>query len=158
MDYSTSNGATFSIGPANSVANDAAAYAALTYEVIEGASDIGDFGDESEVVEFTPLAADRTMKLKGSRNAGDLALAVGYKADDAGAADLDAAEQTNFQYAFKVELDDAPEAGGTNTIRYFRALVNSARYTTGSANNVNMTNYNLPITSKVVIVPAADAP
>jgi len=153
MDYSTSNGAKISVGPANSVANDATAYGAITYTEIIGAEDIGELGDESEVVPFTPLSADRVMKLKGSRDAGDLALVVGYRADDAGAIALAAAEQTNFQYPFKIELDDAP-AGGTNTIRYFRALVNSARDTIGAANNVNRTNYNLPVTSKVVKVAA----
>lgn len=157
MDYSTSNGAKISIGPANSVANDEAAYEAITYTQIEGAEDIGEFGDESEIVPFTPLAADRTLKLKGSRDAGDPALVVGYKADDAGAIALSAAEQTNFQYPFKVELDDAP-AGGTNTIRYFRALVNSDRLGIGAANNVNRTTYTTPITSKIVKVPAAPAP
>jgi len=158
MSYSTSNGAKISIGPANSVANDAAAYAALTYTLITGAEDIGEFGDESEVVPFTPLAADRTMKLKGSRDAGDMALVVGLDAFDAGQTALIAAELTNFQYAFKVELDDAPEAGGTNTIKYFRALVNSVRDNVGASNNVNRTNYTLPITSKIVTVPATEAP
>jgi hypothetical protein len=158
MTYSTSNGAKISIGPANSVADDGAAYLALTYVLISGAEDIGEFGDESEIVPFIPLAYDRNMKLKGSRDAGDMALVVGLDVQDAGQLALIAAEQTNFQYAFKVELDDAYEAGGTNTIKYFRALVNSARDSVGAANNVNRTNYNLPITSKIVTVPAADAP
>lgn len=158
MTISTTAGATISIGPANAVAANEAAYVALTYVDIGEVESLGDFGDTSNLVNFTSLSDARVRKLKGSRDAGELALVVGNDPEDAGQIALQAAEATKFTYAFKVELADMPEPGGTNTVIYFRALVNGANFSVGEADNVVRRNFALPIDSALVVVPAEGAP
>lgn len=116
---------------------------------------IGAFGDESSEITFDAIGEGRTIKLKGVRNAGNLALVVGADYTDAGQAALRAGEATPDDYAFKVEFDDAP-AGGTPSKRYFIAKIMSARETLDTANNVIKLNTNLGINSNVVRVDAAN--
>lgn len=115
---------------------------------------IGAFGDEASVITFDAIDAGRTQKLKGNRNAGDMQLVCGIDYEDAGQAALRVAEGLPNNYAFKVELNDAP-VGGTPSERYFIALVMAAREELGGANNVMKLNSNLGINSNIVRVNAA---
>lgn len=158
MTISSTTGTTISIGPANSTANTEAAYEALTYVDIGEVGGLGDFGDTSNLITFTSLTAARVRKLKGSRDGGELALSVANDPLDAGQIALKAAEKTKFTYAFKVEFDDMPEPGGSNTVIYFRALVNSAQFSGQDADAVNMRSFALPIDSEIIEIEAAEAP
>lgn len=121
---------------------------------INWAENIGAFGDESAEITFEAIGEGRTIKLKGTRNAGNVSLVFGADYEDAGQAALRAAEATPHDYAFKVEFDDAP-SGGTPSLRYFIAKVMSARETLDSANNVIKLNATLGINSNIVRVDAA---
>lgn len=115
---------------------------------------IGAFGDESTAVTFDAIEQQRTQKLKGTRNAGDMTVVCGLDYEDAGQIALRAAEETPNNYAFRVTFNDAP-AGGTPSERYFIALVMSARETLDTANNVMKLNTTLGVNSNIVRVNAA---
>lgn len=114
---------------------------------------IGAFGDEASSITFDAIEQQRTQKLKGTRNAGDMNMVCGIDYEDVGQIALRAAEATPNSYAFKVLFNDAP-AGGSGSERYFIALVMSARETLDTANNVMKLNATLGINSNVVRVNA----
>src|SRR5690606_29390621 len=131
-----------------------AAYEAATWTEVKGIEDLGEFGDEAEVVKFTTLEDSRVRKLKGTSDAGAIELVVGRDAADAGQIALRAATKTRDPYGFKVELDDAPAAGEPSMF-YFAALVMSGRVQIGTANDVVKQAFNLEIDSEPLEVPAA---
>ena len=115
---------------------------------------IGAFGDESSNVTFDAIGQQRTIKLKGTRNAGDMAAVCGIDYSDEGQIAARAAELTPNNYAFKVEFNDEP-TGGTPSERYFIALVMSVREQLDGANNVMKMNMTLGVNSNIVRVNAA---
>lgn len=129
-------------------------FAGQSWVRINWMENIGAFGDESTAVNFDAIEQQRTQKLKGTRNAGDMAVVCGIDYEDAGQIALLAAEATPNNYAFKVEFNDAP-SGGTPSERYFIALVMSARETLDTANNVMKLNTTLGVNSNIVKVNAA---
>lgn len=154
-DITTASGAKVFIGPVTTSATDTASeYAALTYTEIGLVETLGEFGDEAASVNFTALNDARVRKAKGSRNAGTLALTIGRDPTDPGQIALEAAQATNFKYAFKVVYPDRPNPTGTDTIEYFRALVMSNRRNVGNADNVIRVAYPLDIDSPITTVPA----
>lgn len=110
---------------------------------------VGEFGDQSNEVTFSALGDARVRRSKGARDAGTMAVTCGHDPTDVGQAAVEAAEQTNFNYAFKVELPDAPAAGYSNTQIYFRGLVMSRRKNVGTNDNVIRNNYNIGINSEL---------
>lgn len=132
----------------------AADFSGQSWVEISWAENIGAFGDESSEITFDAIGEGRTIKLKGTRNAGNVAMTFGADYSDAGQAALRAGEATPHDYAFKVEFDDAP-SGGTPSIRYFIAKIMSARETLDAANNVIKLNTSLGINSNIVRVDAA---
>lgn len=115
---------------------------------------IGAFGDESSEVTFEAIGENRVQKLKGTRNAGNMELVCGIDYEDAGQAALRAAEASPNNYAFRVEFNDAPDAG-TPSYRYFVARVMTAREQLDGANNVMRLNATLGINSNIVRVAAS---
>jgi hypothetical protein len=75
------------------------------------------------VVQFPIVSDDYVKKAKGTRNAGDPVVVVGFVADDPGQIAARAAEKTKFYYNFKLELADAADENHTDSVIYFRALV-----------------------------------
>lgn len=129
-------------------------FAGQSWVQVSWMESIGAFGDESTSITFDAIEQQRTQKLKGTRNAGDMAVVCGIDYEDAGQIILRAAEATPNNYAFKVQFNDAP-AGGTPSERYFIALVMSARETLDTANNVMKFNPTLGVNSNIVRVNAA---
>lgn len=115
---------------------------------------IGAFGDEAQSITFDAIEQARTQKLKGTRNAGDMSVVCGIDYEDAGQIILRTAEATPNNYAFKVLFNDMPSGGTSGSIRYFIAMVMSARETLDTANNVMKLNATLGINSNIVRVNA----
>lgn len=115
---------------------------------------IGAFGDQASEVPFDLIAEERTQRLKGTRNAGNLELVCGLDSADDGQATLRGAETEPYDYAFRVVFNDAP-AGGTPSERYFVAKVMQVREQLDTANNVVRLNATLAINSNIVRVDAA---
>ncbi len=153
MTETTAAGAKFSIGPANSVANDATAYAALTYVEVGNIVDIEGAGDTFDPVTTDQLGDRRTKTLKGQKKGGTPRVVYDFDDSDTGQTNLKAAAASDSQYAIKIELDNS---GGTNgSTFYARVLVMGAPITIGTANNMVRRAVQLAINSDTVEVAAA---
>lgn len=117
---------------------------------------LGTVGDSATEIAFEGIAAGRTRRLKGTRNAGSMDVVCGIDYEDEGQQALIAAEKTIHDYAFKLELNDAP-AGGTPSERYFVAKVASVAEAYDSANSVMKLNSSLWVNSNVIRVDAEGA-
>lgn len=156
MAISTTAGTKIYIGPVREPTVDTAGeYAGLAYVEIGEVENLGEFGDESTIVTFLSVGDSRTRKLKGSRDAGTISLTVGRDPFDAGQEDLNDAEATKFEYAFKVVVADAPDVGYADSVFYFGALVASARGTFNGADDVTRKSYQLAINTPIIEVPSA---
>ena len=129
-------------------------FASESWVEISWVENMGNFGDQSAEITFDAIGENRTLKLKGTRNAGNMDLVCGLVADDAGQLLLRDAETNPDDYAFKVEFNDAP-VGGTPSERYFIAKIMSVRETLDTANNVVKLNATLGINSNIVSVAAS---
>lgn len=160
MSVTTATGSKLSIGPVPAASVDTASeYAALTpYVQVGEVEDLGEFGDESNSVEFTSINDSRVRKFKGARDAGTMEVVVGRDPLNAGQLALKAAQKTKFEYAFKLEAADALSDDYTNSIYYFRGLVMSSRENYGGADNVVRTSYNIAINSEPLEVPSEEEP
>lgn len=114
---------------------------------------IGQFGDESAEITFDAIGEGRTQKLKGIRNAGNMDLIMGVDHTDPGQTALLAAEATPHDFAFRVDFNDAAEAG-TPSQRFFIGKVMTAREQLDTANNVVKRAGRIGINSNVVRVDA----
>lgn len=129
-----------------------AAYEALTWTEVGEVEDLGEFGDESESVSFTALKDARTRKMKGPRDAGNMAVVVGDDMLDAGQLALEAAEASSLNWPFKVVLNDARTVGGDDSEHYFSGLVMSKRRNTGNASNVVRRNFAIAVNTAILSV------
>jgi hypothetical protein len=154
----TATGAKVYIGPsvAATPAN-AAAYAALSYTEIDMVESLGEYGDESAIINFAVLGDGRQRKAKGARDAGALTITVAHIADSAGQAAAEAAEATYNNYAFKVVLPNRLNSGGTDEIQYFKGLVTSKRENVGGNDNVVRRTFNVALNSAITTVAATAA-
>lgn len=120
-------------------------------EVVD-VEDLGEVGDESTLITFTAIGDGRTRKFKGPRDAGDMAVVLGYNSDDPGQTALRAAETTKDAYNFKIELNDgSPGSPSQPTILYFRAKVMSGRFRIGTASDVVRSGVQLAVDSAVLV-------
>jgi len=155
IQLNTASGAKIFIGGVAADVDQASLEDATFVEVL-GVENLGEFGDEHEIVTFLALGDGRTRKMKGTADAGTLELVVGRDGSDPGQVALRAAAKTKSRYAFKVTLDDQVTAAtGNPTTFYFAALVGSARNSIGSANDVVKTTFPLLIDSAVYEMEAA---
>lgn len=118
-------------------------------ELIES---LAPYGDSSGEVNFSSLKDGRVRKAKGSRNAGNPEMVVGYDYSDPGQAALRAAQKTNLKYAIKVMLPNPLSPGGDGQIDYFRALVMTDPKNVGNADNVVRQTFQFGIDSEVFTV------
>ena len=157
-DITTATGAKIFIGPsvAASAADTLTELKALTYVEIGLVESLGEFGDEASAVTFAALGDGRIRKAKGARDAGMMAITVAHTPEDTGQAAIEAAEQTNNNYAFKVVLPDSPANDWSDTTIYFRGLVMSRRKNIGTNDNVIRNTYNVGVNSELFTELAVD--
>lgn len=102
---------------------DLAGFEALTWVEVGNVGSVGPTGTNTNIVSYDELSTEVTQKQKGISNAGDPPIECARNASDPGQIVLRTAGQTKLYYAFKIEDDDAPSAGFTNSIYYNRGLV-----------------------------------
>jgi hypothetical protein len=127
-------------------------YEADTYEAVGQIEDLGEFGDQVSAVTFITLEDGRVRKYKGSRDAGDMNLVVGFDPDDAGQDAIKAAldDTTSADYNIKVELDDPlTPSTGTPTTFLFSGKIMSRRIQIGSADNIIRANVTIGLNSPI---------
>lgn len=113
----TSSGTIFRIG------TTAANAATDTYTDVGDVSDVGEFGRVYKEIAFEALSSRNTEKFKGTYNDGNLQLQLGQNLSDAGQTALFAALDSDDEYNFQVELNDAPDEDGTGTLFTFKGRV-----------------------------------
>ena len=111
-------------------------------------TDLGEFGEEAQLIEKEVYGDGYTRKAKGVRNAGSFDLTVLHKANDAGQQAMRAANATNKEFAMKIELE-------TGEKYLFAGLVMSDKRTFGAANEMVGTIYKIEVPTPATIVPAA---
>lgn len=151
MTVSPSSGCKIYIGSTGPLASEAA------FQIIGDVVNMGEFGHEFAEVLYDPLDNRNTQKLKGQRNDGTMNLELGRNATEDGQADLYAASLTDFDYNFKVELNDAPPTTANSPTTFlFQAKVMSYKTGIGAANAVVTATASLGIKSGTIVeTPAA---
>jgi hypothetical protein len=135
---------------ATSAVDTLSEYAALTYIEIGEVTNLGEFGDEASLVNHLSLSDGRVRKLPGPRDAGMLPLVCAFDPLDEGQLALIEYADTTFEYAFKIELADAPSNLYSNSVFYFRGPVTSQKISNGDANSVQTITFNVPINTAIV--------
>jgi hypothetical protein len=144
----TAAGTTIAVSAAAPATLNAAGFAALTYTTIGEVTDIPEFGASRELVTHNAIDTIDTIKRKGSRNNGSVALNIASDEDDAGQALLEAGEADDASYSFKVTFQ-------SGAIKYFTAQVMSFTTIIGSVNSIVSISAMLEIDSAIVKVAAA---
>lgn len=155
----TASGTKIFIGPSQAATPaNAAAYAALTWTEIGMVRTIPAYGDKASVVSGEVVGDGRTRKAKGSRDAGDTEIVVYPDTTDVGQAALIAAEATNNYYPIKVINPDRLNAGGTDGIDYFMALITSKQGSGGDNSAIVTRTFGCAVTSGITEVAPTAAP
>lgn len=157
MGIITASGTSVEIGPqvTEAQADTLSEFQALSGWIPVGlVESVGEFGDQAADVTFAAIGDSRTRHAKGARDAGTMALVCAHDPLDAGQQAVEAAEQTNQLFAFRVILPDAPGVTFTNTVYYFRGLVSSRRKNIGTNDNVVRNTYNVLVNSQLYTQPA----
>lgn len=116
---------------------------------------LGEFGDQSQEITFESIGDSRTRRSKGSRDAGVMQIVVGADPQDPGQLAFEEAERTEFEYAIRIEENDAPTPDYSNSVSYFRGLVMSRRKNIGTNNNIVRRTFNVAINTEVFELPAS---
>lgn len=148
MPVNTAAGATLSIGT-TAAATDETSYAADTYVEVGEIESLGEFGDQVSAATFTALANRRVRKFKGTYDAGDMSLTVGFDSGDAGQNALNAAlkDEGSADYNFRVEFEDGD-------VFYFSGKVMSRRISVGTADSIVTATISIAIGTAVLEIAA----
>ena len=120
-------------------------FAGQSWLEIDGWETAGEVGDEASIITTSIINRGRDVKMKGTRNAGQMQNNFAVIPGEDGQAALIAAEKTENNWAFRIVW----EGGQTS---YFIAMVASARFTGGGANTVRMLSSTFEVNSNVVTV------
>lgn len=131
------------------------AFAALTWVQVGKVGQVSDVSTDTNVVTYDTLDTDVSQKGKGVTNGGDWTVQVGYVFDDTGQIALRAAALLDQDYAFKLELNDAPSTSYTNTVIYNCGRVVGPRRPGGGIEDFVIEEFTLACNQREVHVPAA---
>jgi len=127
-------------------------YTSDTYVEVTSISDLGEVGDSSDEIKFLAIGNARVLKLKGTRDAGDITITVGRDHSDPGQLAMKAAAIVDNGFNFKVQLNDA--AAGAPSMIYFSGVVLESRTKFGTANTVTENVFKVGVTTAPIEVPA----
>ncbi len=127
-------------------------FEALTWVEVGKVVTFPDFGVSDNIVSQDYINTDVSQKRKGFRNASDTEIVVGHDPDDAGQTAMKTAADTKYNYAFKLEQADAPDASTTNTIRYSRGVIGGPNFAGGGGEDFDNETYQLGLNQAPVIV------
>jgi len=119
---------------------------------VEEVEDFGTFGDASEAINFTAVGNKRVRKLKGPKEAGTQSVIVGRDPLDDGQEEMITAEGTDFNYAFRVEFNDARSTNHSKSNLYYAGMVMSKANNAGNVSNVVRRNFDIGINTGVIEV------
>lgn len=133
-----------------------AAFEALTYVQVKGVGSHGETGTNTNVVSYDTWDTEFVQKAKGTSNAGDPEVELARIPADAGQVIMRTAGDhfNKNNYAFKIELNDAP-SGGTPTTIFNRGIVAGPRIPFGRNEDFITEIYTLALQQQQIIVDAA---
>ena len=115
---------------------------AVSYTEVKEVVDIGEFGASYALVTHNPLGDRITVKRKGSKNNGTLAVQMAYAPADPGQTLMEAATESDDSYSFKVVLQDATEF-------YFTGQTLSRPVQVGGVDSITSSTCNVEIDSPI---------
>lgn len=127
-------------------------YEALTWIEVSNVGNIGESGTQTNLPTYDELATDVTQKGKGISNAGDPTIECARNPTDPGQQALRAMAKTNFNYAFKFEDKDAPDANHTNSVYYNRGLVTGPTRPNGRNEDFILEVFTLALNQREIVV------
>lgn len=145
MSVMTTAGSTFGLSASLPATYDATGFNALTYTTVGEITDLGEVGREYNTVTHSPIGNRRTQKIKGSYNAGSMALQMGRDYTDAGQTMLQAALNSDNAYSIRVVLQSGKKL-------YFTGLVSSYKTSMGGVDQITGLNVNIEVVSDIVEV------
>jgi hypothetical protein len=148
-------GATLALSAELPATYDSAGYTdtGIDWTLVGKVSNFGEHGVTSQVNTFTPVDTGVVEKSKGSKDYGNMQLAIGYVPGDAGQALALAAAESKSRYSARITY---PLGDGEVTAEshYLEVLVTKAVNTEGGANDTRMLNVECAICRKPVVVAA----
>lgn len=155
-------GAKIFIGPAVTTVPDdadldATDFASVTWTEVKGWQTMGAIGDNATLISEDIISSGRTLKAKGTRNAGSMQNSFIVLPNDVGQLALLAAENSPYNFPFKIEFDDTPPTGSdpSPTTKFFYGIVMSSQEQGGGANTARRLNGTVEINSAVITVAAS---
>lgn len=141
--------------PQNGVPLNQAAFAALTYVAIGKVGNRGDLGPDTNIVNYPTLDTSVQYKQKGITDAGDFEIEVAYAAQDPGQLLLRAAALTPWNYAFKIEFNDAPSGVSAGTVVYNAGIVTGPVRGGGGNEDFIVETFTVGFNQLEVVIPVA---
>lgn len=143
MAIQTSAGTALAVSATLPSTYDQTGFDALTFTSIGEITDLGEYGKVYELITHNPIATRRTQKFKGTYNNGSVTLQMAEDISDAGQVILDAAVDSDNDYAFRVTAQDADKD-------YFQAKVMSKTVNIGGANQMRGSSVTVELTNDIV--------
>lgn len=106
MSAETSAGTLFKISAGLPTTYNEAGFEALTFTAVGEITDYGEFGRKYNLVKHNPVATRKTVKRKGSYDAGSMTIPMALDNDDAGQIIMKAAANSDASYSVCIELKD----------------------------------------------------
>jgi hypothetical protein len=124
-------------------------FSGQSWQEVGGWSQMGAFGDKSQLLTRALIGRNRDIKQKGTANAGSMQCVFAMMPADPGQIALiaAAAPSNRNNYAFRIDLSDGSK-------RYFIGLVMDATEAGGEANAIRDLNSTIEINSNIVSVAA----
>jgi hypothetical protein len=131
---------------------DASGFAGLTWVLVGGVGNVGETGDNTNILNYDTWDDAVVQKAKGLTDAGSPEIEVARDPSDAGQNILRTAAGTNFYYAFKIEGTDVPDSDADSkpTIRYNRGLVAGPREPNGRNEDFDLEIFTLGLVQKQI--------
>ncbi len=132
-----------------------AAFEALSWVEIGSVGNRGDFGADTNIVNYDTFNDTVTQKAKGITDAGNFEIEVARIFDDAGQIAMRAAALTKYNYAIKIMFADAPSGAYDNTIMYCAGIITGPVLGGGGPEDFVTETYTVGINQLPVVVEAA---
>ncbi|MBV6657194.1 MAG: hypothetical protein KI785_05430 [Devosiaceae bacterium] len=133
------------------------AFEALDWVEVSSIGKLTDFGGQTTMNTYDELNTSVSQKNKGVTDAGTLTLECREVVTDNGQIAMKAAGAVSFtdSVAVKVEYDDQPSGGTSNTIRYSRGLVGAPTFMGGGVNDFQRVQFQVGLVQEILEVAAA---
>jgi len=136
----------------------ASAFAALTWVEVKGVGNLGETGNNQNILTYDEWATDVVQKGKGNTDAGSPELECRRIPTDPGQILMRSLALLPGNYAFKTEANNAPEPGGTGTIKYNRGIVTGPRNPNGRGEDFELDIFTLGLNQRQITVEPTEAP